>query len=157
MASFNKVILMGNLTRDPELRYTPNGTAVTDVGLAVNRVYTGPDGQKQEETTFVDITFWTRQAETICKYLNKGSPLFVEGRLKFDSWEKDGQKRSKLSVNGENFQFIDSRKDRGDGSGGDNFRDSSAAPEAPHSEYEFQGESTDGRGGSGAGDEEVPF
>ena len=156
MASFNKVILMGNLTRDPEVRYTPKGTAVTDVGLATNRVYTGSDGQKQEETTFVDVTFWGRQAETICKYLKKGSPLFVEGRLKFDTWEnQDGQKRSKLSVNGENFQFIDSRRDGGAGPGGGSSREANAAPEAPHSEYEFQGESSGGQGGGG--DEEVPF
>ena len=154
MASFNKVFLMGNLTRDPELRYTPKGTAVTDVGMAVNRVFNSADGQRQEETTFVDVTFWGRTAETVCKFLSKGRPLFVEGRLKFDSWEKDGQKRSKLSVNGENFQFIDSRKDSGDSSGGGGGQSSNAeAPQAPHTDYEFQGESA----GGGSGDDEVPF
>ncbi|MEC8933932.1 MAG: single-stranded DNA-binding protein [Planctomycetota bacterium] len=154
MASFNKVFLMGNLTRDPELRYTPKGTAVTDVGMAVNRVFNSGDGQRQEETTFVDVTFWGRTAETVCKFLSKGRPLFVEGRLKFDSWEKDGQKRSKLSVNGENFQFIDSRKDSGDSpDGGGGYNSKAEAPQAPHSEYEFQGEST----GGGGGDDEVPF
>lgn len=158
MASFNKVFLMGNLTRDPELRYTPKGTAVTDVGMAVNRVYNSPDGQRQEETTFVDVTFWGRTAETVCKFLSKGRPLFVEGRLKFDSWEnQEGQKRSKLSVTGDNFQFIDSRKDTGggpgDGPGGGSYEGGSPAPQAPHSEYEFQGEST----GGGSGDDEVPF
>ena len=155
MASFNKVFLMGNLTRDPELRYTPKGTAVTDVGMAVNRVFNSADGQRQEETTFVDVTFWGRTAETVCKFLSKGRPLFVEGRLKFDSWEnQEGQKRSKLSVNGENFQFIDSRKDSGDSpGGGGGYSSKDEAPQAPHSEYEFQGESA----GGGSGDDEVPF
>ena len=154
MPSFNKVFLMGNLTRDPELRYTPKGTAVTDVGMAVNRVFNSADGQRQEETTFVEVTFWGRTAETVCKFLSKGKPLFVEGRLKFDSWEKDGQKRSKLSVNGENFQFIDSRKDSGDSPGGGGGQSSNAeAPQAPHTDYEFQGESA----GGGSGDDEVPF
>ncbi len=154
MASFNKVFLMGNLTRDPELRYTPKGTAVADVGMAVNRVFNSSDGQRQEETTFVDVTFWGRTAEAVCKFLSKGRPLFIEGRLKFDSWEKDGQKRSKLSVTGENFEFIDSRKDSGDSpSGGGGQSSNAEAPQAPHSDYEFQGESA----GGGGGDDDVPF
>ncbi len=108
MASFNKVLLMGNLTRDPEVRYTPKGTAVCDLGLAVNRTYTADNGERREETTFVDITLWGKTAELAGQYLSKGRPVFIEGRLKFDSWDDkaSGQKRSKLSVVGETMQFI---------------------------------------------------
>ena len=99
MASFNKVILMGNLTRDPQLRYLPNNTAVCDFGLAVNRRYRDRDGNQKEEVCFVDLTAWARQAETINQYVTKGRPILVEGRLKLDSWTgQDGQKRSKLTV-----------------------------------------------------------
>ncbi len=117
MPNLNKVQLMGNLTRDPEVRYTPKGTAVTDISLAINRSYTGDDGQRHEETTFVDITFWGRQAEVIGEYLKKGRPLYVEGRLQLDSWEDKttGQQRSRLKVVGENFQFLGSRDDGGGG------------------------------------------
>ena len=110
MASVNKVILIGNLTRDPELRYTPKGSAVTDVGLACNRRYR-VDDELREEVTYVDVTFWGSQAENVSKYLQKGRPLYVEGRLKLDTWDdkETGKKRSKLSVVGENFQFLDSR------------------------------------------------
>lgn len=109
MASLNKVFLMGNVTRDLELRYTPSGLAVVDIGLAVNRKYRPSEGgDLREETTFVDITFWGKQAETLGKFISKGRPLFVEGRLKLDAWtNNDGQKRSKLKVTGENFQFLD--------------------------------------------------
>lgn len=110
MASFNKVILMGNLTRDPELKYTPGGTAVAEVGLAMNRKYKSGEEMK-EEVCFVDITFWGKMADTVCQYLRKGSPLHVEGRLQLDQWEKDGQKRSKLRVVGEGFQFVGSKSD----------------------------------------------
>ena len=106
MANFNKVFLMGNLTRDPELRYTQSGMAVTDFGLAINRSYTGKDGVKKDSTVFVDIVVWGRRAEVACEFLSKGRPIFVEGRLQYDTWEKDGQKRSKVSVVAENFQFI---------------------------------------------------
>ena len=118
MASFNKVILLGNLTRDPEVRYTPKGTAVTDLGLAVNRTYTADNGEKREEVTFVDVTFWGRTAEVAGEYLKKGRPVFVEGRLQLDSWDDktSGQKRSKLKVIGENMQMLGSP--RGAGSGG---------------------------------------
>lgn len=107
---------MGNLTREPELRHTPKGTAVTDIGLAVNRYYSGDDGQRREETTFVDVTLWGRQAEVVCEYCHKGRPLYVEGRLNLDSWEdrNTGQQRSKLRVIGENIQLLGSR----DGGGG---------------------------------------
>src|SRR6059036_2839554 len=100
MASLNKVMLMGNLTRDPEVRYTPKGTAVAEIGLAVNRTFTAENGEKREETTFVDVTLWGRQAEVAAEYLKKGRPVFIEGRLQMDSWEDKttGQKRTKLKV-----------------------------------------------------------
>ncbi len=116
MPNFNKVYLMGNLTREPELRQTPSGTAVCQFGLAVNRIYNSSSGERQEETTFVDVEAWGRQAETISKYVSKGNPLFVEGRLKLDSWEnKEGEKRSKMKVVLENMQLI---SQRGEGGGG---------------------------------------
>ena len=118
MASFNKVILMGNLTRDPELRYTPKGTAVAKLGVAVSRKWRSDAGGMQEETTFVDVDAFGRQAETIGQYLKKGRPIMIEGRLRLDQWEdkNSGQKRSKLGVVLESFQFIDSG--RGDGGAG---------------------------------------
>src|SRR2546423_3452186 len=120
MASFNKVILLGNLTRDPEVRYTPKGTAVTDLGLAVNRTYTADNGEKREEVTFVDVTFWGRTAEVAGEYLKKGRPVFVEGRLQLDSWDDktSGQKRTKLKVIGENMQMLGSPRGGATGSGG---------------------------------------
>jgi single-strand DNA-binding protein len=110
MASFNKVILVGNLTRDPELRYTPKGTAVAKLGLAVNRVWRAEGGEKKEEVTFVDIDAFGQQAETICQYMKKGSPILVEGRLRLDQWDdkQTGQKRSRLGVVLEGFQFLSS-------------------------------------------------
>ena len=112
MANFNKVMLMGNLTRDPEVRYTPKGTALATIGLAVNRTWTNEAGEKKEEVTFVDVEVWGRQAETIGQYMAKGRPLFVEGRLKLDQWDdkESGQKRSKLKVVCENFQFLGAPK-----------------------------------------------
>jgi len=111
MASFNKVILLGNLTRDPEVRYTPKGSAVCDLGVAVNHAYTTDSGEKREEATFVDVTFWGRTAEVAGEYLKKGRPVFIEGRLQLDSWEdkQSGQKRSKLKVIGETMQLIGAR------------------------------------------------
>jgi single-strand DNA-binding protein len=108
MASFNKVILVGNLTRDPELRYTPKGTAIAKIGLAVNRVWKNEAGESKEEVTFVDLDAFGRQAETLAQYMKKGSPLLVEGRLRLDQWDdkQTGQKRSKLGVVIENFQFL---------------------------------------------------
>ena len=110
-ASFNRVILAGNVTRDPELRYIASGTAVCDLGLAIN------DRRKQgeewvEETTFVDVTLWARQAEVAGEYLEKGSPVLLEGRLKLETWESDGERRSKLKIIGEKFQMLGSRKER---------------------------------------------
>jgi single-strand DNA-binding protein len=129
MASFNKVILLGNLTRDPEVRYTPKGTAVTELGMAVNRVYTAENGEKREETTFVDVTLWGRTAEIAGEYLKKGRPVFIEGRLQLDTWDdkQSGQKRSKLKVVGEGLQLIGSRPAGGGGGGGGD-EESSSAP-----------------------------
>lgn len=112
MASYNRVILLGNLTRSPQLSYTPNQTAVVDVGMATNRKWTGQDGSQREEVCFVDCRAFGKTAENINKYCQKGDPLFVEGRLTFDSWEaNDGTKRSKLRVTIENFQFISSNQE----------------------------------------------
>lgn len=108
MANLNKVMLIGNLTRDPELRYTPKGTAVADIGLAINRIWSNESGERQEDTTFVDVTLWGRQAELAEKYLSKGRGAYIEGRLQLDTWEdkETGKKRSKLKVVGENLQFL---------------------------------------------------
>jgi len=118
MANLNKVMLMGNLTRDPEVRYTPKGTAVAELGLAINRVYSAENGEKREETTFVDVTLWGRTAEIAGEYLKKGRPVFIEGRLQLDTWDDKttGQKRSKLKVVGEAMQLMGSR---GGGEGGE--------------------------------------
>jgi single-strand DNA-binding protein len=141
MANLNKVFLMGNLTRDPELRATQGGTNVCKFGMAVNRRWKGTDGQMQESTCFVDLTAFGRQAETLNQYCKKGKPLFVEGRLEFSTWQtQDGQKRNKLEVIVENFQFLGAPSGRQ--AGGD-------APEAGNS-----------FGGAGFGEgveSEIPF
>jgi single-strand DNA-binding protein len=116
--NLNKVFLVGRLTRDPRLKYTPQGTAVADLGLAVNRTFTDGSGQRREETCFVDVVLWQKQADTVAKYLRKGSPVFIEGRLSYETWEgKDGERRSRLKVVADNFQFMDSQKDRRPGEG----------------------------------------
>ena len=127
MASYNKVLLMGNLTRDPEVRYTPKGTAIANIGLAVNRVYKTESGEQKEEVTFVDIEVWGRQAETVGQYLSKGRPVFVEGRLKLDSWEdkESGQRRNKLKVVAERVQFLGAPR------GNAEFKDQAPSDEAP--------------------------
>lgn len=163
MATYNRVILMGNLTRDIQLRYTPGGTPVTEVGMAVSDRRKGQNGEWIDETTFVEITFWGRTAEVAAEYLSKGSPVFIEGRLKYDSWEKDGQKHSKLRVVCDRMQMLGSRD------GGS--RAPSAAPASaatvnqPHDEYvgESRGYSGDSRGHSvesdsgGFNQDEIPF
>ena len=133
MASFNKVILLGNLTRDPEVRYTPKGTAVTELGMAVNRVYTAENGEKREETTFVDVTLWGRTAEIAGEYLKKGRPVFIEGRLQLDTWDdkQSGQKRSKLKVVGEGLQLLGGRPGGGGGGGDDEGGSRSNRPAPP--------------------------
>jgi single-strand DNA-binding protein len=112
MPNLNQVNLIGHITRDPESRFTPQGTQVVDLGLAINRVWKDSSGQKQEETTFVDITLWSRTAEVAAEYCHKGDPLFVSGRLHLDTWDdkQTGQKRSKLKVVGEQIQLLGSRQ-----------------------------------------------
>lgn len=132
MPNLNKVQLMGNITRDPEVRYTPKGTAVTDISLAINRNFSGDDGERREETTFVEITFWGRQAEIIGEWMKKGRPIYVEGRLQLDSWEDktSGQQRSRLKVIGEKFEFLGGRDDTGGSSSGGSSRSSNPAPQS---------------------------
>src|SRR5580704_11451521 len=140
MASFNKVILVGNLTRDPELRYTPKGTAIAKIGLAVNRVWTNDAGEKKEEVTFVDVDVFGRTAENVGQYMRKGRPILIEGRLKLDQWDdkQTGQKKSKLGVVAETVQFLGSPGEGGGGGGGAPAarpaRPAPAAPSAPPSE-----------------------
>jgi single-strand DNA-binding protein len=147
--SYNKVLLMGNLTRDPELRHTPSNMAVANIGLAVNRRYRTGEGEQREETTFVDCDVFGRTAEVMCQYLKKGSPVFVEGRLRLDEWndKTSGDKRTKLKVVVENFQFLDSKQDGspGGGPGGSRrgapaARAGSAAPSDSGSNYAPMGE-----------------
>jgi single-strand DNA-binding protein len=121
MASFNKVILLGNLTRDPQVKYTPSGSAVAEIGLAVNRYWFDKQtNSRREETTFVDVTLWGRDAEVAGEYLAKGRPVLIEGRLQLDMWDDKttGQKRSKLRVVGERMQLLGSRGEGGGGGGG---------------------------------------
>jgi len=141
MASYNRVVLLGNCTRDPEVKYTPKGTAVTELGLAINRYYTTDGGEKREETTFVDVTFWGRPAEIAGEYIKKGRPVMIEGRLQLDTWDdkQTGQKRSRLKVVGENLQLLGSRDSAGEGGGGGGGARSSAPraaskPAAPASD-----------------------
>ncbi len=131
MPSYNKVLLMGNLTRDIELRHTSANTAVANIGLAVNRRFKGQDGQQRDETTFVDCEAWGRTAEVMSQYLSKGRPVFIEGRLRLDQWQdQQGNNRSKLMVVVENFQFIDSRADAPNARSVQT--DSQRAPDAAH-------------------------
>lgn len=111
MANLNRVLLIGNLTRDPEVRYTPKGTAVTDISIAINRVIGSEEGERREEVTYVDVTLWGRQAEVAQQYLTKGRGVFIEGRLQLDTWDdkQTGQKRSRLKVVGENMQMLSGR------------------------------------------------
>jgi single-strand DNA-binding protein len=121
-ASLNKVLLMGNLTRDPEVKYTPKGTAVCDLGLALNDSYKAQDGTIKETVTYVDVEVWGRTAENCKQYLTKGRPVFVEGQLRLDQWEQDGQKRSKMKVRALSVQFLGG----GPGRGGDAPRSSTS-------------------------------
>ena len=132
MASFNKVILMGNLTRDPELRFTPKGTAVAKLGLAVNRVWKTETGETKEDVLFIDVEAFSRQAETIGQYLKKGSPILVEGRLRLDTWDdkQTNQKRTKILVTAENVKFLGSGQPR-EGGAPENARNRPPAAPAP--------------------------
>ena len=127
MASYNRVVLMGNLTRDVELRYTPSGTAVTDISLAVNERVKRND-QWSDEVHFFDVTLWGRTAEIAGEYLSKGSPVLIEGRLKHDRWEQDGQKRSKIKIVGEKMQML-GKGGGGGGGGGSNSSNQNSAPQ----------------------------
>jgi len=162
MANFNKVFLMGNLTRDPELRYTPKGQAVAKLGLAVNRRYTTESGEAREEVTFVDVDAWGKQAEVISQYCKKGRPLFVEGRLKLDQWDDKttGQKRSALRIVLEGFQFIGGLQGEGGAGGGAGGGGGAPAPRpAPRPSTSRPAESAAPEGVSEAPPEEddVPF
>ena len=127
MANFNKVILVGNLTRDPELRYTPKGMAIAKIGMAINRNWTSESGEKKEEVTFVDVDIFGRTAENVAQYMRKGRPILIEGRLRLDQWDdkQTGQKRSKLGVVAETVQFLGSA---GEGGGGGGMGESAPAP-----------------------------
>ena len=129
MANLNKVQLIGNITRDPEVKYTPNGSAVTDLGLAINRFYTTETGEKREEVTFVDVTLWGRQAEIAGEYCKKGRSIYVEGRLQLDSWEDKatGQKRNKLRVVGDSMQLLGPKPGGAAGSSGSDEEGGSSA------------------------------
>ena len=168
MASFNKVILLGNVTRDPELRYIANGTAVTDIGLAVNDRRKTATGEWVEETTFVDVTLWGRTAEIAGEYVTKGSPLLIDGRLKLDTWEKDGKKNSKLRVVRDRMQLLGGRSGEGRSGDAPRGRGRPAAAgrggpaNAPADEYDQSGgydvggdigTSVESRGG----DDDIPF
>ncbi len=108
MASLNRVNIIGNITRDPELKYTPKGMAIAEISLAVNRNYSTADGERREEVTYLEVTFWGKQAEVLGKWMRKGKPLYVEGRLRLDTWEdkESGKKQSRLRITGEEFQFL---------------------------------------------------
>jgi single-strand DNA-binding protein len=136
MANLNKVLLLGNVTRDPEVRYTPKGSAVCDLGIAVNRAYTTDSGEKREEVTFVDVTLWGRTAEVASEYLKKGRPVFIEGRLQMDSWDdkQTGQKRTRLRVVAENMQLLGGRPSGGAADATGESRQTSAPPKTSASE-----------------------
>jgi len=161
MASFNKVILMGNLTRDPQVRYTPNQTAVADLGMAINNVwYDKVSREKREEVTFVDVTAWGRNAEIAGEYLSKGQPVLIEGRLQLDQWDdkNTGQKRSKLKVVCENLRLIGGRPDGqgrapsgGGGGGARPAQQNQQQPEMDHAEQYYDDMP------SGPPEDEVPF
>lgn len=165
MASFNKVILMGNLTRDPETRVTAGGLTICKLGLATSRVFSTKDGERREETTFVDIDAFGKQAEVITKYMRKGRPIMIEGRLKLDQWEtNDGQKRNKLCVVLENFQFIGGRDDADSsgssssgGSGGDYEQSSPPRRESKPSADNTAAGNKDFSADGDTLDEDVPF
>ena len=154
MASFNKVILVGNVTRDPELRYISSGTAVTDIGLAVNDRRKNAQGEWVEETTFVDVTLWGRTAEVAGEYVSKGSPLLIEGRLKLDQWEKDGKKNSKLRVVCDRMQLLGSR-------GGDGARPKARATSGKTGGDDYNQapsyDESEAVGGAPGADDDIPF
>lgn len=151
MANLNKVLLIGRLTRDPQQRFIPSGQGVVEIGLAINRVYT-QNGEKREETTFVDCEAWGQQGDTIVKYVKKGQPIFIEGRLKLDSWQtKEGEKRSRMRVVVDRFQFLAT----GQGGGAGGARDGEDFTPADFGVDQGGGRSSGPPAEAGAGD--VPF
>lgn len=145
MAGLNRVFLMGNLTRDPEVRYIPSGAAVASFGLAVNRTYTTQSGEKKDEVCFVNVVVWGKQAESCGQYLNKGSLVLVEGRLAYRAWEQEGQKRSTLEVRADRVQFLGKQKTATPAA--EEFRAENEEESAPESHLKAEGMTT----------EEVPF
>ncbi|MDZ4819146.1 MAG: single-stranded DNA-binding protein [Planctomycetota bacterium] len=167
MASYNRVILIGNMTRDPELKYIASGTAVTEIGLAVNDRRKTASGEWVEETTFVDVTLWGKTAEIASEYLGKGSQVMIEGRLKLDTWEKEGKKNSKLRVVGEKLVMLGSKGGGGGGGGGSRGGAPAAARPRPASsnagnsapafdEPDYSASESDYSGG-GSGGDDIPF
>lgn len=164
MASLNKVMLIGNLTRDPEVRHTPKGTAVGDFGMAMNMTFRGQDGSDKEEVCYVDVVVWGRQAETCKQYLSKGRQVFIEGRLQLDQWESpQGEKRSRMRVRAERVQFLSSG---GSGGGGGYSSGSSSSKGSSPSRSQGSSESTPPQSSSYSpaddfsdadGDDEIPF
>src|SRR5829696_1204735 len=157
MASYNRVVLVGNLTRDPELKYIPSGTAVAEIGLAVNDRRKGPNGEWIEETTFVDITLWGRTAEVANEYLSKGSNILIEGRLKLDTWEKDGQKRSKLRVVAEKMQMLGGKGEGGGGARGGGRPAAAGRNANPNADSESYDDYSSAPSPAGFPDDEIPF
>lgn len=157
MASLNKVMIIGNLTRDPEVRFTPKGTAVCDMALAVNRRYVNDAGERQEEVTYLDIVLWSKQAELAGQYLTKGNPVFIEGRLQMDTWEDKatGQKRSKIRIICENMQFLGGKASGGGGGGGGGYQgghdDEGGYSPAPPQQQARRPMGNSGGGGGGGG------
>jgi single-strand DNA-binding protein len=147
MANLNRVLLIGNLTRDPELRYIPSGTAVTTLGLAINSPYKTPEGERKDDVCFVRVVVWGKQAENCAQYLQKGQPVFIEGRLIYRSWEKDGQTRNTLEVRADRVQFLGRPKDRAGES-----HEAAALADDVQTAPASQTAST-----SSAGDDEPPF
>jgi len=167
MANFNKVLLMGNLTRDPETKFLPSGAGVVEFGLAINRTWTDQQsGEKREATTFVDCKAWGKQGEILTRYCKKGSALFVEGRLDYRTWETNGEKRSKHEVVVENFQFVGAPKGDGQGggapmggegpSGGGGYRRPAPGPRNPQRGQDM-GPSEPSGYDPGPGADDVPF
>jgi single-strand DNA-binding protein len=162
MASFNRVVLLGNVTRDPELRYIASGTAVTEIGLAVNDRRKTASGEWVDETTFVDVTLWGRTAEIAGEYVTKGSPLMIEGRLKLDTWEKDGKKNSKLRVVCERMQLLGGRGEGARGGAGAAGAGKARAPSRPSGGEEEYAQTSgydgpDDAPAGGGGDDDIPF
>jgi single-strand DNA-binding protein len=163
-ASYNRVILVGNLTRDPELRYISTGTAVTDLGLATNNRRKNASGEWVDEPVFVDVTLWGRMAETASEYLTKGSSVLIEGHLKFDTWETDGQKRSKLRVVGDLMQMLGARGGAGEGGRSGGGRPAGRSAAARDSQYSQAAPPDDGFDAppaeamdAGGGGDDIPF